>query len=501
LLLLLSTLACACTADSTSEAGCFDGKCDGQDTGACSDARYGDGVCQTDLSCAIPDIDCFETFTSDASAQQWFNTNIEIPLAAEESRAPRSYLPESDPRFIKVRALLDRGWEAFRANRPVGQLREARPALVMLDDPGINAFVAPDIQRQLSAFSVQVQTGLLTSNLSDEAMLGVMMHELQHAVGLHLIKDTKQTIKRYYVSPPGDERIGRVQPNNEGAQKLASEWLEASGQVGSFSTAALGGMPTSGELAQVFHQVVAQANQQNPAGCAHTLALYNQLSTDLTKSIDTLSGALLGDPNVILARTTEVLAAAQNECMASWQQDLIAVIAAMSNQSYEAVEQAMPPSDVALVKGQHVITGIANLTIDRRTRMRGDEAAFQQLTGSPWTSLRFFSHEEDADDVSVPVMRGAGLSPTSLADFLLGAGLLGEAEQPCRSMIAAAAVPAYGVDLTDAHHATCWRAYHIGAVAAWSNREAERAMAGTPVLPPSLYHLPLPARVADAIAY
>src|SRR6185369_10275675 len=119
-------------------------------------------------------------------------------------------------------------------------------------------------------------------------------------------------------------------------------------------------------------------------------------------------------------------------------------------------EQGMPASDVALIKGIHAIAGIANLTADRRTKLRATEGAFEQLTGAPWTSLRYFSFEEDADDTTVPVLRAAGYKPSANADFLIGAGLPGQAGATCAAQIDAGQVPHYGVDLADPHHATCW---------------------------------------------
>jgi len=129
--------------------------------------------------------------------------------------------------------------------------------------------------------------------------------------------------------------------------------------------------------------------------------------------------------------------------------------------------------------------------------MRGIEAAFQQQVGVPFQQLRYFSYEEDADDVSVPVMRASGMSPTSLADFFLGAGLEQSDAVACAAQIAAGQVPHYGVDLADAHHSVCWRVYHVHAVAAWTPRVLDRAAASTPVI--RGYRIQLPPSVTDLI--
>src|SRR5690242_1616528 len=98
----------ACAVETEQDMSCDNGRCDT----TCTDKRYGDGTCQTDLACAEPDIDCFVTFDDDDAAATWF-TAFEAKMAMQESRPPRSLIGQSDPRFRSTRALLDRGWEAF----------------------------------------------------------------------------------------------------------------------------------------------------------------------------------------------------------------------------------------------------------------------------------------------------------------------------------------------------------------------------------------------------
>jgi len=128
------------------------------------------------------------------------------------------------------------------------------------------------------------------------------------------------------------------------------------------------------------------------------------------------------------------------------------------------------PEDKALVTGKHVIDAIRVLGEDRRAKMRAIEAKFVRDTGRPWSALRYFSTEEDADNTSVPVLRGAGLEPTGLGDFL--GAFLGATEAACRQVIASDNVPPYGTDLVDDHHGTCWRVYNIDAYAKHTAKRA-----------------------------
>ena len=175
---------------------------DGVPVGPCELPEYGDGICQPDLACAQPDIDCFTTFDSQEAGEAFF-LRFEELLAAQENRGPRSVVPSTDPRFARMRELLDRGWLAYQEINPVGDLTQTTPALVVVEDPNINAFVIPDIDTGRAGLAVMVHSATLDQNASDQAMLGLVMHELEHSLGLHVVGDTGDRIRRFYVA--GDQ--------------------------------------------------------------------------------------------------------------------------------------------------------------------------------------------------------------------------------------------------------------------------------------------------------
>src|SRR3954471_5354119 len=74
---LVLLAACGVTLDDPDGAG---GKAD--DPGTCTDPKYGDGTCQVDLGCGIPDIDCFVTFATDGDAAAWAFERYPVPSAA-----------------------------------------------------------------------------------------------------------------------------------------------------------------------------------------------------------------------------------------------------------------------------------------------------------------------------------------------------------------------------------------------------------------------------------
>lgn len=487
--------ACAVTGEGDAE--CVGEKCDGTGGGTCSDKRYGNGTCDTDLSCAVPDIDCFTVFPDDEAAAVWYG-KFEAAAAMESGSQPRAILPTTHPQFAKVRALLDRGWEAFRENRPVGLLANKRPGLVFVQDDSINAFVAPDVTLDRAGLAVMVHTGLLDmQGATDDAMLGLMMHELQHAVGLHVLPVVKERTRRYYAAPEDKEPIGREMEDDPKVREAATPWFSAANEIGAYSYAELGGMPFSGDLFRILRTVLESGLQTNEAACTSSRDAINAISTDLAAKSDALSGAIAVDAT-FKPRIDAAFDQLKSQCLSSFTMSFVDVVASIAGVTPEAFEASLSAEDKALVTGKHVVDAIRLLGEDRRAKMREIEAKFTRDTGRPWSALRYFSTEEDADNTSVPVLRGASLKPTGLGDFL--GAFLGATEAACRQVIASGKAPPYGANLTDDHHGTCWRIYNIEAYAKHTEKRARpsesRPLSTAPV-PTRL----LPPRLRDVVAY
>jgi hypothetical protein len=476
----------ACVVDATGDdATCPGGKCDGVDQ-SCPDKRYSNGTCDVQLDCAVPDIDCFRTFATDDEAAAWY-AELEPRVAQLEGRPSRRIVPSSDPRFPKFRALLDRGWEAMRTRAPVGKLADARPGLVFVEDDVVNAFVDPeDLDKKRASFAVMIHTAVLDLPTTEDATLGLIMHELQHAVGLHVVAGVPERMQKFYFATEGNEPIGRRQQDNADLREAVEIWRSGAAEVGVHASADLRGMPLGGGLQRVFRVIFAQGVQNNPAGCANARTLAMQLVADLEARTDQVSTAI-GTDATVGPRVTALLASLRDDCLADLDDSFYVVAAAVFGGTAAEVEASMTPEDRAAVAGKHVVDAVAALTESRRARMRAVEAAVATQLGKPWSAVRFFSEEEDADDSSVSVLRGAGLDPAGLGTFFIDVLMSKQASAACAPVLASGTVPAYGVDLLDTHHGNCWRTYHVRAyaddVAKKSRGEPVRLRAAAPTAP------------------
>jgi hypothetical protein len=447
--------------DGTADDGSAD---DGQDDGsaACAAPEYGDGICQPDLDCDAPDIDCFTFLDSQAEAEAWF-LEFEELLAAQEFREPRQLVPDSDPGFQRMRALLDEGWSAYQDTNPVGDLASHSPALVLIEDPSVNAFVIPDLDTGNAGFAVMVQTGLLDQNSSDEAMLGLVMHELEHAVALHIVADVKERLRTFYVAD-GVEPFGFEATEDAAAAEHGNTWRALADEAGPFPHPELSGLPLGGGQLDLIFKTVVDGRNDDPA-CSGAIAVLGQVQNEIGATYSPIDADLLLDDPSLPVRVDDALIALRDDCLFDFQDSFIDVVAEIAGVTPDEIRGSLSPEDLELVEGVHFIDAVADLTLDRRIRMRAVEDEFTTETGLPWAALRYFSYEEAADDATVPVLDAIGVAPDGLAEFLF-AVQDPDTQTACAGFLDAGQVPPYGADLADEHHATCWRVDHVEALAA-----------------------------------
>ena len=467
----------------------------------CEDPTYGNGTCDLAGACGTVDIDCFTIFDKQADAQAWM-AERESLVAQAQGTTPRPLVAANDPRFAAVQKLLDDGWEAYKATHKLYDLGEHEPQLVVIDSAFLAsaAFVAADHRTlgKTAALAVMVETDLIERSPTDEELLSVMMHELEHAVGLHVLPAISDGMVKAYIASPG-EPLGFEQVENPVARDHLDDWQALAHDVGHLSNAVLAGMPLGGSAVfDTMDQAIEMQRQTNAAGCSGSLSALSNLYQQVAGNIDELSlGISLNDPNMIVLTTFTRL---RTECFTSFPYDFIAAHAMVTGESEASIIATLTSQELSQIDNVNFVTGMYNYTLSRRNKLRDVEASFQTATGQPWAKLRYYSTEEAADDSSVSVMTEIGREPRALGDFFVKLGYSPAAQTTCNGQLASGTVPHYGEDLVDDHHSSCWRAYHVDAMIDAGVFAARRSSEAVPPLTTSAPRIssprwrPLPKR-------
>jgi len=351
-----------------------------------------------------------------------------------------------------------------------------------------------------------VQTGLFELGGTDDGAFGVMMHEFQHAVGLHVIGDTRDRLRKFYFATKTDEGLGRFEADDPIARRYGESWRTLADSAGMFYDERLHALPIGGQLVQALQAALAQAGTVQVPACMSARSAIGAVAIEVAGSLDALTGTVTVEAS-IPNRADQAMANVKSACFASFNVDLIGVMAKAAGVPPAMIEAALAPADVALVKGKHVVDGFSALLIDRRAKLRQLETELASKAGKQWDLLRFFSDEEDADDVSVIVLRAANVKPPNAIGSFLTLFLPKDAQPRCNDLLARREVPPYGHDLTDEHHSFCWRADHARQLAEHLQKEAPSSAArATPAasqLPSFAAPRPLPIKrpLRERLAY
>jgi hypothetical protein len=462
---LLASSLVACAVDGDDNQG-GSGKADGN--GSCTVPEYGDGTCHIDIACDVPDIDCYMTFDTDEAAAAWLQTQL-----------PHTGVAASDPRMTRARAIIDRSFELFKSRVQLGALADKRLSVVVLEGRA-NAFILDDLATHKGAWSVQIQTGLL--DLTDDQIVGVMEHELTHLAKLHFIQEVDDRMRKFYIAPDGKEPIGESATESAIAKQHGDAWRKAATLVGPFTNPELGDFPLDGRLGEIFTWYVAD-HLSGP--CASQVGAFNAQYNSLALGISRLDSSLKIDATM----TPQIKAALDSllQCGVVDPQTLRAYLEALSPEWIAYIQPMLTAEEVALLD-KPIMQAIVSIVHARRAQMVGAQDAFARESGRPWTALRYYSYEEQADDSSVRILKSANLDAVAgvKGEFL---SYLEEEAPACEQALAAGTAP-YGVNYADEHHGTCWRIAHAAQIAAPASSTARLLDSGEQRIPHEPRHAP-----------
>jgi hypothetical protein len=460
-----SLTACVVDGDDATQGG--NGKADGN--GSCTVPEYGDGTCQIDIACDIPDVDCYTPFDNDDAAAAWLTTQMEY-----------TRITAPDPRVAKARMLVDRAYELFKSRVQLGSMADKPISMVVLEG-NANAFVLGDYMTHKGGWSVQVQTGILDGRLPDDQIIGIMEHELTHLAKLHFIPEVKDRVRKFYVAPDGKEPIGESAAENPIAKQYGDDWRKSAILVGLHSNPELGNFPLWGQLGDAFSWYIADVVS---ARCPTQSEAYRNAYASITAGMSQFDQSLKVEAT--LAPTLEAAVDGLLQCNATDPQTLRGYLDSQSPEWIPYLQPYLTPDDVQQLD-KPILQAITTIVGNRRAKMFAAEASFAKETARPWTALRYYSYEEAADDGWVRILQsdhqdGAANLKGAFMFFLDTQALT------CAQALIANTVP-YGTNLSDEHHGVCWRIQHAAQVATPGTTTA-RTIDDEPRIPHEPRHIP-----------
>ncbi|HEY4057987.1 MAG TPA: M48 family metalloprotease [Kofleriaceae bacterium] len=403
----------------------------------CDDPQYGDGTCQLALTCGIPDIDCFKSYESDEAATH-------SPELAPYGRA----IATSDARVRRARMIANRVWGYMAASRPLGDLAQLPLAVEVLDNDQANAFVAP-ASKNAMALAIFINTGLLSDAYSDDAIAGTLAHEIGHLLGLHGFPEVQASFSTYYIAGD-DEPLGLEQQPNAALAAALAPWLADAAEVGGDHRAQLGDLLYTGQRGRSFMALAQNVNDIAGDCAPSAIALMGTFNA----AIDQLTLAdgldLDGAAGTSLANALSTF----QTCMRGTSTTYNDLVSAMA-QSLTFAEPLR--SDETSLADANVVETFTQIARMRRTELAQLEASITAKFSTPWSSLRWYSWEEAADDVAVRYSQLDKLAEPGTA--LLAGLVLGDRLAACEAARVSNTVP-YAADLAEPHHALCWRRDH-----------------------------------------
>ena len=425
-------------------------KCDAvyDDDDSCAiDGLYANGTC--DLGCPQPDVDCFAAFDDYYDAAAWYRDHA-------GGDGP-SLLAADDPRRVKLQNTVDEGWRVYRSIVRTGELI-VPPMVLLVDDDSENAFVICDGIELECGHIVVIHTGTVEADLSTDQIMGLVFHELEHIVATHgLVSDQHD---QYYRVTGTDEPLGLLQDNDPAVQKVVQVWRERSEIAGSPPAEEFNNLPANDEsvAGKLLLELMDRGSTVNGDACTPMWNKYVEWLTLRGENTGLLDGTIhVADAASSFDTVTGELRQETATCTEGVDVGFMELASEVFNVTEQQIRDELTTEDLALVDGHPAREALIAWISSSYEHMRALEAMLD------FSTVRYYSTEEAADDRSVQVLGTMGLNPAGVGEFML-VTMSPEAQEQCRAIIADGDVPPYG-DLSDDHHASCWRLYHARAVA------------------------------------
>lgn len=365
-------------------------------------------------------------------------------------------VPHEDPRYAAVEQATAAMWEAYRKLLPrETDGLEAPPKVLLVERDDVNAYptldwICPAPADDCLPHAIIVHTAALDGRGSvagtrGRPLAGLLAHELAHHVLKHLMQPDGGMISGFYYASAAPS-WGWQRREDPAAVAAAEGWLPLAALAGNFQLSELHGLPFPGSIRDMALEDVRREEAAKwPNECERARQSKNDLVALLKENVDTdaVTTAWTQESRKALDIAGARAADAYATCL-----------------KHTARRPAeVPGAEGAAIAATSYFEAVKELTLHDNARLRGMDVS----------KIRFYSNEEQADDIAHAALLRGGEDPRSLASFIRLNLMTPKARDACDATLASGAEPAYG-SLHNRHHARCWRRWHSDRLIAFLKR-------------------------------
>jgi hypothetical protein len=397
----------------------------------------------------------YKIFPDRAAAIAWFTGVQGRGDTGLESDKP---VPATDGRYADIDKKVEEVWKGFQAGFQADTQDLPTPIVVLVDSPKPGAYALWDPDLGLSPNVFMIQTPTLT--LGDDAIRGVIAHELAHHVLKHKWPGVSDKIEIWYDATKTVEHGFGFEQANDAAIKKTGKTAQVYGQsTGDYPlTQWNGATRRGGTLDDFVGYVHVKAKATNAAACADADTAYEAMLAYADPYRDRATNTLTMTPDQLtqLDSLSKTYIAKETTCTSVVKDGFFKVVGeALGISEADAREQATPEEIAAADQSTSAFDALVRIT------KKYDE----YMTTNDYKNTRYFSFEEQADDTSIGVLKNLGFAADGITTYLKKGALDETALAKCNAL-GTTNEPPYGI-ISDPHHSTCWRIWHTTKVVAF----------------------------------
>jgi hypothetical protein len=395
----------------------------------------------------------YKVFQTRDEAITWFKS---AQGRGDNGLASDTPVASSDPRYAAIDATVKDVWDGFVENFPDDTKDLPVPFVILINSQKAGAYALYDDALGASPNAFMIQTPSLA--VGDIPLRGLIAHELTHHVLKHKWPGVEDKIEIWYdASKAAADGFGFQQANSPATHDTGKKAQLYGLATGDFSATQWNGVARPGStiqsLVDALHQK-AVATNAGPCGDADTAS--NALLTFADPLRDRATNTFNTTPDQLtqLGTLSSAYVTKETACTSVVTGTLFQFLAT-SNGTTEANirSQASQPEIDANDKATSAYDATLKLT-----------AGYDQyITSTDLKNVRYYSFEEQADDVAVNLLAVIAFDKTGITKFLQQAILDDAGRTECDKLVTSE--PPYGI-MSDPHHSTCWRIWHTSKLAA-----------------------------------